>query len=327
MCLAWSARLIGWQVEVGLCEEEREVAKKEAAKLRSAEAMTSAQALATGWEENDFTFSQPTQRPPLDTTQDGHAVDEPEHSEGLGGEQRLVMPDDSVEAADASLVVAGPRRPEREVTPVLPDDVRAMDYGYGEGGATVQGALHAVRLTDRFIMRATLLAGTPTVVGRKVCDSLRSTTTSGRKALPMPKWKAVMEAGLSDCTIAKVVNKTAQDASIVIRPIPVDASDKVQYHNELMRLCRVTLRELTTEMQKASSKVHARSGEAAVLDRSRSPRAAGARRMRPARRSAVSASGTQRCAATPPGSPAAADATGNTVAANDDLRPAAAKPL
>ena len=60
--------------------------------------------------------------------------------------------------------------------------LRLVDFGYGEGGLSVQ-SLHAkhLTLTDRHIVKMTLLQGTAKITCKQACDKLGS---SGHKALP-----------------------------------------------------------------------------------------------------------------------------------------------
>ena len=64
-------------------------------------------------------------------------------------------------------------------------DVRALSYGYGEGGQSVQvGPLHAQHLTDRNIVRKTLLVGMPCTAARAACELMRSSRSAGQRAKP-----------------------------------------------------------------------------------------------------------------------------------------------
>ena len=74
-------------------------------------------------------------------------------------------------------------------------DVRASDYGFGDNGLSVQpDGLHSRHLTDRAILKQTLLTGKPKVTRKEACDKMRSSRQAGRKALPKEKWTAVMAA-------------------------------------------------------------------------------------------------------------------------------------
>jgi hypothetical protein len=135
------------------------------------------------------------------------------------------------------------------VKPFTLKEVRALDYGYAPGGASVQLALHAKHLADRYIVKQTFLAGKPRVSAAFVCSRLRTAKAPGKKALPAETWHAVLQAALQDSPIARL-----EDNQVVIKPIPAEESSKIRYHNALMTLCGVSLRDLSTAMQKAAAK-------------------------------------------------------------------------
>ena len=135
------------------------------------------------------------------------------------------------------------------VKPFTLKEVRALDYGYGPEGASVQPALHAKHLTDRYIVKQTFLEGKPRVSAALVCSRLRSAKAAGKKALPAETWHAVLQAALQDSPIARL-----EDNQVVIKPIPAEESSKIRYHSALMTLCGVSLRDLSTAMQKAAAK-------------------------------------------------------------------------
>ena len=187
------------------------------------------------------------------------AADTQEGEDARGDVTRPVGEDVAEEAAVVS------------AQPLSVEQVRAMDYGYGEGGASVQGQLHAPHLTDRFIMRSTLLTGTPRIFGRSVCDKLRSSAAQRRKALPKAQWERVVSAGLQGATVARMVDAGQQNAAVVLRQVPTDAAEKINYHNEVMRLCQLSLRELTEAMKAGALKARApASHTASARSRSRS---------------------------------------------------------
>ena len=133
-------------------------------------------------------------------------------------------------------------------------DVRAMDYGYGADGASVQTKLHTPKWTDRAIMKRSFLAGRPRTPVEQICNSIRSTRNDGRKALSRAVWQKVMEAGLEDSTIARIVGKGTTTMAFAIKAIPTEEAARVAYHNELMKLCGATLRELTEALAATSEK-------------------------------------------------------------------------
>ena len=89
-------------------------------------------------------------------------------------------------------------------------DVASMEYGYGPDGAQAQrGDLgHKTILSDRTVMRATLLRGEPVVYGVDVTGplSVRGPSQGDRKrprmSLKMGHWEQVMQAGLLQCAKA-----------------------------------------------------------------------------------------------------------------------------
>lgn len=126
-----------------------------------------------------------------------------------------------------------------------------MDFGYGDRGLSVQPCLHAKHLTDRYIAKMTLLHGTPKITCKQACDGLRSSRDKGRKALPKTNWMAVMimTSACKECPILQL----SGDELHVAR-IPDDPGLRVQYHNHLMTLCDLTLRELVGSMTQAVEK-------------------------------------------------------------------------
>ena len=78
-------------------------------------------------------------------------------------------------------------------------EVRSVDYGYGLGGKSVQEVLHCPGLTDRAIMKKTLLVGTPSI-GFKVTGGLTrhargSLTLIVNAKLPIPEGGRMREEG------------------------------------------------------------------------------------------------------------------------------------
>ena len=141
---------------------------------------------------------------------------------------------------------------------LVADDVRGMDYGYGVEGAMIQTSLHSPNLTDRMVMKKTLLSGTPTVACGSATMRMKSGKGAGkgRKALPEPNWMAVMETGLKDCPVAWL-NKAKR--TICLKAIPDNRQEKVAYHNELMKLCGLSLRELLDAMKKKRAQAEEKS--------------------------------------------------------------------
>ncbi|CAK0860829.1 unnamed protein product [Prorocentrum cordatum] len=129
------------------------------------------------------------------------------------------------------------------------EDVKGLDFGYGADGSSVQdGPFHAAGLTDRNIMRRTLLVGTPTATMRAACERMKSSRRGGQrpKHLPEQTWLRVMEAGLQGSPVARLDGR-----EIHVARIPGGQADRVAYHNALMRLCALPLRDLVEAMKKA----------------------------------------------------------------------------
>jgi hypothetical protein len=133
----------------------------------------------------------------------------------------------------------------------------AMGVGYGPNGETVQVSNAACPWgTDREIMKKTVLRGKSKVSAKEVCDAIRSSvpnpqdTSKKRKvALPRRAWEEVMTAGFAKYPVGKLVNAGAADAHVQFAAPPAqDATRaaKVRYHNMLVDLCQVSLRQFTT---------------------------------------------------------------------------------
>eukprot|EP00973_Karenia_brevis_P057169 7954161-Karenia_brevis.AAC.1 len=103
-------------------------------------------------------------------------------------------------------------------------------------------------------MRRTLLEGTPTVTAKAICDKLRNAKADGRKALPRQAWEKVMDAGLRECLIAKLLNPGTPGVKLIIQKIPSDNNDGIAYHNDLMRLCCTSMREFTEALKRGAQK-------------------------------------------------------------------------
>ena len=151
----------------------------------------------------------------------------------------------SLDIAEADLV----RAAGNATTLLRTEDVRGTDYGYGKDGASVQSNIHAKGLTDRAIMRRTLLLGTPSTTAKAACQNMRSSNATGKKALPEPAWMDVMKAGLENCDVAWLADRT-----VMIKEIPTDPTARIDYHNHLMNLCGLSLQSLVQAMRQAKAK-------------------------------------------------------------------------
>ena len=112
-------------------------------------------------------------------------------------------------------------------------------------------------LVARALFRS-LLVGKPVIIEKDACDRLRSTTKGGAKAKAIPRetWRSVMEAGLADCKFIMLQKSaTGKDWKLCLQQMPSTSLDKILYHNELMTLCGLSLRELSEAMNKTSTRV------------------------------------------------------------------------
>ena len=173
---------------------------------------------------------------------------EPEEEDAEPGPNSLERPPDSVAEVVEDLP---PQDPPAGEKPLVLDEVRASDFGFGENGVTVQpDGLFSRHWTDRAILKHTLLTGKPKMTRKEACDKMRTSREQGRrKALPKEKWTAVMAAAAEQhSSILQLQGET-----LCLKVVPDTAQGKVKYHNELMRACGLTLRELVAAMEKASS--------------------------------------------------------------------------
>ena len=130
-------------------------------------------------------------------------------------------------------------------------DVRASDYGFVDYGLSVQpDGLHSRHLTDRAILKQRLLTGKPKVTCKEACDKMRSFRHAGRKALPKEKWTAVMAAAAGQHP--NLLRLEGETLCLHAQVIPDTSDGKVRYHNDLMKACGLTLRELIAAMNKTT---------------------------------------------------------------------------
>eukprot|EP00435_Cladocopium_sp_Y103_P044055 s1844_g12.t1 len=140
-----------------------------------------------------------------------------------------------------------------EVEGQVPGALDSSDFGFGANGVTVQpDGLHCRNLTDRAVLKQTLLTGKPQITRKEACDKMRASraTDHKRKAVPKEKWTAMMAAAASQHpNILQLDGETLR-----LKAVPDTSEGKVKYHNELMKACGLTLRELAATMFKASEK-------------------------------------------------------------------------
>ena len=246
--------------------------------------------LGVPWDKDEFaSFTQPAPSAPaaqrvapladdsdedMEIASDGAGEEDEPDANAVGGVAR--DPDTIGEAAQAESLLA---------ICLEKKDVRDRTYGYGLHGASVlsEDAAHG-KYTDRDIARKTVLQGLPKVAVKVACDNMRAKKADGkRKALSNTAWHTVMEAAVKDCPVLRLEGR-GKNQTLVMKEIPQDARERVHYHNALMTVCGVSLRELLTAMTNAKQRrVVARPRPAAggsaarasdVQRRSRSPRRA-----------------------------------------------------
>ena len=233
-----------------MSEEQRATAQHIEQERKAADALQATIPAPGIWSNATFTWHQGTQPVSMDfDNADGQQAAEPARD------------DEDEEAELGGVVVAPPENVLTPVVPLTPEDVRGTSYGYGPEGKSVQTELLTPQWTDRAVMKKTLLQGVPRIFGQGVCNIIRTRIGGSNKALQKGNWEKVMEAGLRECSVAKLQGQGTMDAAVVLKDMPEDADSRIVYNNELMKLCGVSLRELTTAMQEKTAK-----------DRSRSPR-------------------------------------------------------
>ena len=201
------------------------------------------------WSQHHFASHLPTQQ---SSTARVECEVPPELTDPAGVDEELLEDHgEEAEAVEEAARLASAPAQDDGVTsdaPLLMEgDVRGADYGYGVNGASVQeGEIHAKELTDRGIMKKTLLQGTPIIKVSQACDRMRSSRGEGKKALPDTVWKKVVEAGLADCDVAWY---DAGKGAVMLNELPTDPTAKIQYHNCLMKLCQLSLRQLIDVMK------------------------------------------------------------------------------
>ena len=205
--------------------------------------------------EQEASFDVGSLRVPYDehafapATQPWRPVDESEDEddEGDAGEVDMEPPEEPAEH------LAQPPQPpqpmDTEPAALTLRDVRASDHGFVDNGLSVQpDGLHSRHSTDRAILKQTLLTGKPKVTRKEACDKMRSSRQAGRKALPKEKWTAVMAAAAGQHpNLLRLEGET-----LCLQFIPGTSDGKVRYHNDLMKACGLTLRELIAAMNKTA---------------------------------------------------------------------------
>ena len=119
---------------------------------------------------------------------------------------------------------------------------------YVDNGLSV--GLRSRHLTNRAMLKQTLLAGKPKVTPKEACDKMRSSRQAGRKALPKEKWTAVMAASAGQHP--NLLRLEGETLCLHKQVIHDNSDGKVRYHNDLMKACGLTLRELIAAMNKTT---------------------------------------------------------------------------
>ena len=176
--------------------------------------------------------------------------------------------DVSDKKGDAEALVSqradGVERQAPEVRALLPSDVAvpSMSVGYGPDGAQVQRSdLGTVILSDREVMRATILRGEATVFGADVCGSISRRTSKQdehetkrprKESLKLCHWEAVMKAGLQMYRVGTFfpagqadedgADRRKKKGSYVKLELPPADDDglRLLYNNRLVEMCQVT---------------------------------------------------------------------------------------
>lgn len=186
--------------------------------------------------------------------------------EGVEAAQAEAAPSESFEGAaiptaQVGIDVAGaaaqpgPGAP-KPVQLLTSGEVKSSQYGYGPDGASVQDKLHRPDLTDRVVMQKTILCGRPVITIKQATECMQSSRQDGKKALPQPMWMKVMQAGLDGCQVAKLDGR-----NVCVKEIPADIEGRMVYHNELMHLCGISLRQLVEAMKATRAKDDKRKAE------------------------------------------------------------------
>jgi hypothetical protein len=168
---------------------------------------------------------------------------------------------------------------------LMPTDaeVPGMDVGYGPEGASVQRG--DILFSDRVIMQKTILRGEEIIFCDAACDSMRKKQDGNPRptALKHHQWKEVMEQGLVQHRVGTYDSgENAVQKKGVARihlELPGEDEDiQREYHNRLMRLCGVSLQDVTAAAVERSSKKRKRQpqGPQEVQRASGAPGAGGA---------------------------------------------------
>jgi hypothetical protein len=159
-----------------------------------------------------------------------------------------------------------------QVRCLVPTDAEIpdMETGYGPNGESVQREEDGpIFMSDRQIMRATLLRGEAVIYGRDVCGSVSDRTPRSRAgqkrsrvSLRQTHWKNVMKAGLAKYRIGDYVDegaalppyRTGQAYVRLAFPPDGNVALATEYSNRLMKLCQVTYAQVVEAAVRKSEK-------------------------------------------------------------------------
>lgn len=172
-----------------------------------------------------------------------------------GGEEGAPQADGQQEGVAPVPFPAGPGIPE---VPLAAPSVEAkdissgptLDYGYGPGGATAQLSYEGPGVCfkpDREIMQRTVLNGKAKVSVNEMCGKIRRKEADGKRpGVPKDVFEEVMVAGFAQYPIGKLVDQGRASARVLFSAPPTEDRDaRTKYHNMLVDLCRVSLRQFS----------------------------------------------------------------------------------
>ena len=133
-----------------------------------------------------------------------------------------------------------------------PKDAQAgvpMDVGYGPNGSSAQtpsGENDECFWKDRVVMQRTVLRGKPVVTVAEMCGILRQKRGAHRPGMPKAAFEEVMAAGFKQWPVGKLVDAGTGKARVVFSKPPAGDRDAMtHFHNMLVDLCQVSLRQFS----------------------------------------------------------------------------------
>ena len=147
---------------------------------------------------------------------------------------------------DFDIPATAPENPE----PKNVQDGVAMTYGYGPEGASAQISYEDggdYFLPDRDIMQRTVLRGKPVVTVAEMSGLIRKKVGNKKPGVPKKVFEEVMEAGFAKYPLGKLLEKGTKNSRVVFCAPPTSGRDAItHYHNMLVDLCQVSLRQFTS---------------------------------------------------------------------------------